>query len=454
MCFLRRLDSLAWVFEASVGLPSHGVSAIIEVSGCHACFPVESFLVLFEGLGVLRVMICRHKMALLQVSTDVVALVEILLLLIGNWWRRYDLVECSCNSNTVRLSVRVVHRVAVYFRAGFLLDEGGGVLGLLEGDRIVCRAPEVDACHVLRVEVLRVGPDHGIQIRIHWLLSCACPLHRCFARLLAYHPVDIFAATCNSCSWIAKIEELSLLVKITAFLFSDAIEVTFSSQILILLSSSCTWINSELIVSIASTEVFRIIWDKSCIDEVCRSFCLGILVDINQAKRRGSIVYFHEFDNSFCSICEALLTLHNAFQFLLLLFDRLCHVIILLIILLLLYIACTRLMLRFDQLVRVASGGWNHARFCVQVTSAMLTQHLLGCLDLRVRHPSLSSIFWQLVPQSHLARAPFLRAVLILHWSQRSVTCESRALYSLPLEHFLEVLNLCLAAIQRVSAWK
>ena len=94
--------------------------------------------------------------------------------------------------------MRVVHRVAVYFRAGFLLDEGGGVLGLLEGDRIVCRAPEVYACHVLRIEVLRVGPDHGIQIRIHWLLSCACPLHRCFARLLAYHPVDIFAATCNS----------------------------------------------------------------------------------------------------------------------------------------------------------------------------------------------------------------------------------------------------------------
>ena len=72
-------------------------------------------------------------------------------------------------------------------------------------------------------------------------------------------------------------------------------------------------------------------------------------------------------------------------------------------------------MLRFDQLVRVASGSWYHARLCVQVASAMLTQHLLRCLDLRVRHPSLSGVLRQLVPQSHLARAPFLRAVLILH---------------------------------------
>lgn len=125
---------------------------------------------------MLRVVICRHKMALLQVSTDVVALVE-KLLRIGSWRLRYGLVECSCDPNIVWLSVRVVHRVAVNFRAGFLLDEDGGILGLLEGDRIVCRASEVDACHVLWVEVLRVIPDHGIQIRVHRLLSCACPLH-------------------------------------------------------------------------------------------------------------------------------------------------------------------------------------------------------------------------------------------------------------------------------------
>ena len=125
------------------------------------------------------------------------------------------------------------------------------------------------------------------------------------------------------------------MVEISTLLIRSTIDFTLPIRISVLLEATLTRLDFELRIYITSTEIIRIVRDKTCIYKVRGSFCCGSLIDVNQAEIRCLILHFHELDNAFSRVCKAFLTLHDAFQFFLLLLDRLCHVALVAILFLL-----------------------------------------------------------------------------------------------------------------------
>ena len=64
-----------------------------------------------------------------------------------------------------------MHRFALNSGALFLLNLFCGMNCLLKINAVVFSAAEVDACHMLGVEILRVRPQHRIQVCVHRLLA-------------------------------------------------------------------------------------------------------------------------------------------------------------------------------------------------------------------------------------------------------------------------------------------
>ena len=67
----------ARLLQALVGFSFDGVLAIIQVGGRFTRLLVKCSLILFEYFGMLWVVVGRHQVTLLHVSTHVVAFVEV-----------------------------------------------------------------------------------------------------------------------------------------------------------------------------------------------------------------------------------------------------------------------------------------------------------------------------------------------------------------------------------------
>lgn len=129
-------------------------------------------------------------------------------------------------------------------------------------------------------------------------------------------------------------------------------------------------------------------------------------------------MHFHELDDAFGCIGQALLTLHDALKFFLLSLHRLVQ-----LSLTLPFFALDLVLLEFQELLRDAPRRWNQAGSCIDIAAAVLPQHLLRCLNLRVRHPALRRVLWQVKVERALTDAAHSLLSVLL----RSLRCSTVA---------------------------
>ena len=113
---------------------------------------------------------------------------------------------------------------------------------------------------MLRIKVLRVRPDHSVQISVHGLLCRASPL-RCGGCVWAHETFYIGAASGNSSRRVAQVNKLSLLVEIFALFACSTIDLTLPKHVSVFLQAAFASLNFELRISVAPTEIVRIVRD-------------------------------------------------------------------------------------------------------------------------------------------------------------------------------------------------
>ena len=74
------------------------------------------------------------------------------------------------------------------------------------------------------------------------------------------------------------------MVEISTLLIRSTIDFTLPIRISVLLEATLTRLDFELRIYITSTEIIRIVRDKTCIYKVRGSFRCGSLIDVNQAE--------------------------------------------------------------------------------------------------------------------------------------------------------------------------
>ena len=220
-----------------------------------ARLPVKCSLILLEDLSVLWVVIGCHQVTLLHVSTHIVSFVEVRLLRCGG-----ILVVRADFATLNSFSMRRVHSMALNSGSLLLLDQGCRALRLTESYRIVRGAPKVDTGHVLRIKVLRVRPDHSVQVSIHGLLCRASPL-RSGGCVWTHETFYISAASGNSSRRVAQVNQLSLLVEIFALFACSAIDLAFPKHVSVLLQAALASLDFELRIYVTPTEIVRIVRD-------------------------------------------------------------------------------------------------------------------------------------------------------------------------------------------------
>ena len=113
---------------------------------------------------------------------------------------------------------------------------------------------------MLRIKVLRVRPDHSVQVSVHGLLCRACSL-RCGGCVWAHEAFYIGAASRNSSCRVAQVNQLSLLVEIFALFACSAIDLTLPKHVSVFLKAAFASLDFELRISVTPTEIVRIVRD-------------------------------------------------------------------------------------------------------------------------------------------------------------------------------------------------
>ena len=113
---------------------------------------------------------------------------------------------------------------------------------------------------MLRIKILRVRPDHSVQVSVHGLLCRASPL-RCGGCVWAHEAFYIGAASRNSSCRVAQVNQLSLLVEIFALFACSAIDLTLPKHVSVFLKAAFASLDFELRISVTPTEIVRIVRD-------------------------------------------------------------------------------------------------------------------------------------------------------------------------------------------------